>query len=125
MKPTKEQIKEFWEWCGFVVKPNVVSLGTIDWPDYVWHDPEGSPRPDRGLPSINLNNLFRWAVPRVTSMHGVGRRLQVKIVSSWGESDGEYGVEISNMGKRLSIFFDKNPALALFWAIWKVMEETK
>jgi len=118
MKPTQEQTKEFWKWCG--LHEVLASDG-----EYHWFKGEEivSPTDDNHVPVVNLDNLFKWAVPKVTSMHGVGRRLQVKIVSSWGESDGEYGVEISNMGKRLSIFFDKNPALALFWTIWKVMKE--
>uniref|UniRef100_A0A6M3JNV7 Uncharacterized protein n=1 Tax=viral metagenome TaxID=1070528 RepID=A0A6M3JNV7_9ZZZZ len=53
-KPTNEQIKEFWEWCGFKV-----ALGKLYW----YPDKEFSPA--RRLPSVDLNNLFKYAVPKL------------------------------------------------------------
>ncbi len=62
---TQEQINEFWEWCG-----------------WKWHDVEINPEPRvkyrgshwispddeqyiwTGNPPIDLNNLFRYAVPQ-------------------------------------------------------------
>ncbi len=50
-EPTQEQVKEFWEWCGFRVTPH-----------YKWCvDPSNNYCGK--YPPIDLNNLFLWAVP--------------------------------------------------------------
>jgi len=110
-EPNKEQIREFWEWCEFKLQPNVISLGTIDWPDYVWHDSEGNPRPDEGLPPIDLNNLFKYAVPKLK---------HYELNNYWGEGKhtGWAGIE----GGSYHFGRDETPKLALFWAIWKVIK---
>ena len=63
MNPTDEQIKKFWERCGF-------------WQYTIWHgfmgltshkewiDPKGDIYGDN-LPPIDLNNLFKYAVPKL------------------------------------------------------------
>lgn len=54
MKPTEEQIKEFWERWGFSVE----QIGSA----VTWYDPAGGII--FGYPPIDLRNLFRWAVPK-------------------------------------------------------------
>lgn len=85
-KPTHEQIKEFWEWCGFtskIVKRKSADFNGIYYgqdgtfhklPELydveLWYEPkmQGLPNEDKwfarnGLPTLDLNNLFRYAVP--------------------------------------------------------------
>jgi len=115
MKPTEEEVKKFWKWCGL----------RYEQPYWLNEDcPEGTcafygEYYQELLRTITLDNLFKWAVPKVKYIHGVGRAIRVKLVSSWGDTSEECGVEIVEMGKRLSLEFDENPALALFWAIYK------
>ena len=44
-EPTEAQIEELWEWCGF-------------------YDVEDGVPPPIGTPPIDLNNLFKYAVPK-------------------------------------------------------------
>jgi len=116
---TNEEIKKFWEWCGFTI------LKEKEW-DLRRRARIGFIYPNGGrytrLPSLDLNNLFKWAVPKVVRVHGIGRKIQVRLISGWGDSSGDYGVEIIGMGKRLSLAFSQDPAIALFRAIQKVKE---
>ena len=99
MKPTKEQEAEVWEWCGYIRNDN----------DGCWKHPDGNNR--TYLPQVTLNNLFRYAVPKVGYV----------ILSNWNKKklptasvfDGEGNCFMSS---------DKDPALALFWAIYKVIK---
>lgn len=111
-QPTKEQIKEFWEWYGVKGK-------------YFVHDTYG----EFGgrvtgvkYPPIDLNSLFKWAVPKLQSKF------------TYPEVSFEYGVHgnmtvicrveySSFVDKEMKIVAkveDKDVALALFWALWKV-----
>ena len=93
-QPTQEQIKEFWEWCGFSVKcENDI---------HYWYDPKGKFY-DMHSPFIDLNNLFKYAVPKLKGWTPA----RDKILRQW-----------------LTIFIrdDSDPALALFWAIWEVKD---
>jgi len=58
MKPTEEQVKKFWEWCG--IYRDLATDG-----NYRWFKGEEiiSPVDGNGDPIIDLNSLFRWAVP--------------------------------------------------------------
>ena len=49
-RPTEEQIKEFWEWCGFTNDRGE------NWEKLGWF---ASPLVE-GYPSIDLNNLFKY-----------------------------------------------------------------
>ena len=110
-EPTEEQIKEFWEKLG------VRSSGNLSFYQL----------PDDYTPKIDLNNLFKWAVPKLTQQGG--HPYSIKLVAQWGEFHKDYGVEITNPTlsgkKRIALEFNKNPALALFWAIYKVIKEVE
>ena len=56
MNLTEEQIKEFWEWCGFK-----------DWRQFQVTYPDGFPH---DKPELDLNSLFEWAVPNLVSIRG-------------------------------------------------------
>jgi len=99
MKPTEEQVRRFWEWCG--LKQNRY---TGDW--YSSPDTKVFPRP-----VLDLNNLFKYAVPKVDGY---------KLATNPEIPDTVYA-EI-RMCNRYFTDRDTEPALALFWAIYKVID---
>lgn len=117
MKPTEEQIKKVWEWCGwrqlaegkrgfhYERTQKVMNWLAPDDVDLVYGHPY--------LPRIDLNSLFKWAVPKVIA----------KLESRFDTKE--------NLIRGLALLFDRwlrkiseNYSLedALFWAIYKVME---
>jgi len=110
MKPTEEQIKELWEKLA----------------DDVEHYNEDKHRHYRfgeewteDEPSIDLNNLFRWAVPKVIAGgHWLG------MITTEMSSGTQYTFAIyvqKYKTKPEHEASNKDPALALFWAIWEVI----
>ena len=109
-QPTKEQIKEFWEWCGFTLRcpPEKDAYGRG-----IWNYPEGT----YGNLELDLNNLFKYAVPKLRDNY------QYELI---GWNEGQHKAIINKLQKgwaeTYTTAIDKDPALALFWAIWEVME---
>jgi len=109
-KPTEAQIKEFWEWCGLVSRE--VTYQGKTWRE--WSNSDGGFE-SRYTPPIDLNNLFKYAVPLAIEelRHYKRNTLSVRsardrLFRKWlcGYQEGvldEY---------------------ALFWTIWKVKSET-
>lgn len=112
-QPTQKQIKKFWEWCGFARLPEgnrgyhyEQTVKTMNWlPPYETEIYASI----SFLPAIDLNNLFKYAVPK----------LSAGCLLWYGENKG-YGAVI-NLPHRESESDD--PALALFWAIWEVIKD--
>lgn len=107
-KPTEAQIKEFWEWCGVKLDDD----GSFKW----WYLPDGSHLPLGEEPALDLNNLFKYAVPKVrycdvTKIDTLNRSEEYVASVRYGEGT------VGNTGYGRS----KDPALALFWAIWEVI----
>ena len=103
-KPTDEQIKEFWEWCGFIYSGEIRSMYQRY---YGW----SYPRANGGFidnqsepPSIDLNNLFKYAVPKLS-----------------GHQKASLPGYFKGNGTLFEFLYVEDPALALFWAIWKVI----
>jgi len=108
MNPTEEQIREFWKRCG--VKPTKLKTGVN------YH---GTPIPYTATlyPPIDLNNLFKYAVPKLSNEATFDR---VEISLPTGKM--EFWVKL--VARHQSVVEkDKDPALALFWAIYKVIED--
>ena len=116
-EPTQEQIKKFWVWCGF----RVVKSGTGKSLGYIYDIPVIDQREtwvysnadeQEDPPEIDLNNLFKYAVPKIKQYN-----LTVFPDDVWAwHIVSEYG----------NVIFESlhtDPALALFWAIWEVMDE--
>ncbi|KKM65805.1 hypothetical protein LCGC14_1487510 [marine sediment metagenome] len=108
MIPTEEQIKEFWEGYGF--SPKWV-LGTA----VSGHEVTGWFLPDESevikeLPLINLDNLFKYAVPSG----------YVMTITNCGGKVWEAELARLNHSECYNSH-DKDPALALFWALYQVM----
>ena len=102
MNPTQEQIKELWEWCGWS------SNGAY------WFSPFPNEHSAKNLPSIDLNNLFKYAVPKLDYpnmlLYYVVNVKEWYCVLRMASHPWEIGE------------FSETPALALFWAIYKVMK---
>ena len=119
-EPTDEQVKEFWEWCGFYQEDGESYMDST--PYKVWKHPSNLLH-DFGYKAfpgllVDLNNLFKYAVPKVTycELIKVGRP------DYHGCWCGYVSIRPSyELGKALFVE-DEDPALALFWAIYKVME---
>ena len=108
-EPTEEQIKELWEWCGF----GIDGVG-------IWHCPDGITELG-GMPKVTLDNLFKWAVPRFCSCE---LSIEEGIFAVARVGDPHLGIAshlIEIKDGRPDIAF----ALALFWAIYKVIKEQK
>ena len=110
MKPTDEQKQKFWEWCGFYQQES--QSGQSNW----WTSTSRTPM---RLPPIDPNNLLKYAAPKLTGY----------VVSIYPQklnpTDNEvtYPVTLGlSSGDDYVMRESKDPALALFWAIYKVME---
>jgi len=104
MEPTQEQIKEFWEWCGLTEFQNPI-LG----------DESISAKPSVPYiepPNIDLNNLFKYAVPNTITM---------SLERTYGAHGDPF--YIAKVGTEIRVT-NSDPALALFWALWQVKEES-
>ena len=88
MQPTEEQLKKFWEKCGF---KQHTPIGYR----YIYPDYRIAP-----LPPIDLNNLFKYAVPKLTKPE------LTYVLNDWNIR---------------MLLFGQDPALALFWALYEVL----
>jgi len=107
MEPTKEQIQWFWKQFG-IEERFEGDTGT-----WYYHYPDG--QCDIESPPIDLNNLFKYAMSKVKEVlnypqevHGFpGERYKFHgFLQRW-----IYAIAIQG----------KDPALALFWAIYKAL----
>lgn len=118
MKPTQEQIKKFWEWCGFKYKPDEL-CGDPRSPHvkhaYGWRAPDDI-KWQSEAPRVDLNNLFKYAVPKLQK-----QTLDVTLYLDC-LSCPEAIIYRDNDSKEW-ITRDEDPALALFWAIWEVIKD--
>ena len=113
-EPTDEQLREFWEWCGLDIEEcgSGEKLGELFGTDVIdsyiiVHYPDGGN--GRYLPATDLNNLFRWAVPKVFER-----------LSANAEK-----VAFINDAVCDSIANECTITLALFWAIWEVIQNER
>ena len=112
-KPTREQLTQFWRWCGFEDKwEDTRRLYLVQ-----WQYPDGQKRAK--LPAVSLNSLFKWAVPKVRALHGID------MCTASVTDDGWYVVLGRNVwgdiAPRAEVE-DEDLVSALFWAIWQVIE---
>ena len=112
-EPTDEQIEWFWEQlgCRVVSFPLFLKESIIVF-DLVFPDGEEQRFNGSLLDSIDLNNLFKYAVPKLV---GEGYSLSLETVLA----EEPWYWWIVEKGSRLYKYSGKDPALALFWAIYK------
>ncbi len=106
MKPTDEQIKVFWEWCGFTTEESTfrkeerVSFVAPD-KGNAWY---------LGVPDIDLNNLFKYAVPKV--LEKIGKQGLIELVN-----------KAVCEAVEAKLYGQEGIPDHLFWALWEVKEE--
>lgn len=107
-----DNIKEFWEWCGFTVKPieGEEYLG-----DYYFYP--DSNRIERYM-DFTLDNLFLYALPKLKEMG-----LWVEIQATGDHTD--VFVSDYNTSEPLSFCCRENPAQALYEAIRRIALDFK
>ena len=110
--PTNEQVKEFWGWCG-LRKRDGQGFHFEDytvWEDTNYHNQTVSH--SSTPPPIDLNNLFKYAVPATINQLFVNgnsvKHAYTKLFKMWLDKWGE-GYTFED---------------ALFWAIWEVIHGT-
>jgi len=125
-EPTQEQIKEFWEWCGFkhpTEKQAMWAKDPAEW--WLWSDNLAYARPE--TPKLDLNNLFKYVVPEVMERNQNFVDLQIRRYIAPGYDDFliSYTCEIySDNGQGSIIKQAGTPALALFWAIYELIDKS-
>ena len=112
-QPTQEQIKEFWEWCGFV---KVLGKELWRYDKYKetncwWQTPNS--RRYKDLPEPDLNNLFKLAVPVVID------KIMAKQECS---SDVAYAILFKKWLQELEIDIPHHER-SLFKVIWEVIHD--
>ena len=109
-QPSDSEKREFWEWCEF----KFIKDG-YGWGQDSWLSPLGDTL--LKLPNLDLNNLFKYAVPKLKDNY------QYELI---GWNEGQHRAVINKFQKgwaeTYTIAMDKDPALALFWAIWEVIQ---
>ena len=112
-QPTQEQIKEFWEWCGW--KPCRIHAPMSPEKDG-WENPLPITSFDKylaRLPDLDLNNLFKYAVPLAID----------KIMSKQGcSSDLAYAVLFKKWLQKLELDIPNHEG-TLFWVIWEIIKK--
>lgn len=106
MKPTKKQVKKFWEYFGF----------RWDKSSYCFFAPGGQPYSASELNNLEdvqyLGLLFKYAVPEIWSLHWITFDQAGVIIEQHDTAESD---AIRSQGR------GGTPALDLFWAIWKVV----
>ncbi len=134
MIPTDEQVKEFWGKCGLVCINNSINQEvstsceamTLDKPVSGWYKPDYQKGTSklislRDTPPIDLNNLFRYAVPKIEMPVMLSTYLsETEVVLPSYFPDAETPEE-DFMSPPLSVK-NEDPALALFWACYEALE---
>ena len=111
MEPTEEQIKNFWTKLADEVEVFNKGGHYHFRFGYEWYRGESTSFAS-GIPTIDLNNLFKYAVPKV--LHWYIKKVSLNLATVYAcveLADGKVGEA-----------YDNDPALALFWAIDKVRE---
>ena len=106
MKPTNAQLKKFWRWCGFK-HIGIDELGVFG------QFPNHGVRLDLHL---NLDNLFEYAVPKLGEC-------EIDFVLIGTLYHCIIGVDKPNDKCKAYDYFSHDAAKALFWTIWKVINE--
>jgi hypothetical protein len=107
-EPTEKQLKKFWEWCGFkITKQKVLSANhtyvvcTSSWFNGV----------EQSLPDLDLNNIFKYAVPKIKHFMLCDWREQFSCNVYTHTSD----IPEEDICERYPAVED-TPVLAFFWA---------
>jgi hypothetical protein len=108
---TEQEIKELWEWCGFEIWDNPFGL-YVKFPDEL-----------RALhvdQSIDLDNLFKYAVPKITDLE------TYTLVMTVRQGITNVSIMPNYQGKEKGSYtWGKDPAEALAKAILEVIKDER
>lgn len=124
--PTDKQVIEFWEWCGQIGEKEITVSSPLLSGTYVtrvekyfklWDALICQLSTDDWIRTLDLNNLFKYAVPKLTEFYSSinvdhTNSLTRYIITIWDEFCGQVYTKSGD-----------DPALALFWAIWEVIHK--
>ncbi len=122
--PTEAQRKEFWEWCGFKWRKSIGLRRVLDSRGLTpIMSQEGWYYQDKyygchELPPIDLNNLFKYAVPKLGCMDVISLEQGLWSIHFHDTAESEQYWVHQTRGC-------DNVALGLFWAIHSVLQEGK
>ena len=87
-EPTQEQIKEFWEWCGFTYRhAEIVDASACK----IFITSSYFNGIETQIPDANLNNLFEYAIPQIAKEYHNWK----SILHDWVESlTGDYEKDV-------------------------------
>jgi hypothetical protein len=105
-QPTPAEVEEFWERCDLYAEERGAWSGKKF---YSWFAPNKLFICD-DAPPIDLNNLFRYAVPK----------LNKPCYLQYDPDFLEFDACVHEHHDSISNSTNSDPALALFWAIWSV-----
>ncbi len=122
-KPTAEQIQEVFLWCGFEEIQYCNFKGPM--PGCIhWAHPDAVGGGCSTLPKVDLNNLFKYAEPLLDKLgeHYIvlqkqWNNLSIKQATLAFVDIAKFPAEFEGEGE--------TEAIALFWAFYKVMKETR
>ena len=108
MKPTDEQVRKFWEWCGFTFCDDGIAAT---------------------MPLIDLNNLFKWAVPKLSQDDQYPQIRAITIEPAMCD-ELMYSCYLlceilhddGSLEREEFTGYSEELAHAIFWAIWGIME---
>ena len=107
-QPSTEQVTWFWEQCGFRYVRQEELVKNVIMPYGHWIDPEGNSLPDGTmLLEPDLNNLFKYAVPKLGGRYYLEGTGGTHTARAWYNT------------YQYSEVIGETPALALFWACFK------
>ncbi len=109
--PTEEQVKEFWKWCGFEYRhEEIIDASTYKiFTTSLWKD---GLEVTEGEPKLDLNSLFRYAVPKLRFCSLQSTNTEPKYYAQASIQFADNHAQTNN-----------DPALALFWAIYSIIEQ--
>lgn len=124
MIPTKEQEKEFWEWCGWDLTYHQPSSSLSVCEGYIHKDSNGHTNWYDKPPKLDLNSLFKWAVSVIPSESDISILFRE---IHW--TDGKIFTEcvIRGIGHEIGRATEEGElkdmvALTLFWAIYGIIK---
>ena len=111
--------KEFWEKCGFTYYPfksypeeETMYKGGIVCRQEYWLYPDGSTHKE--APPIDLNNLFKYAVPKLSDNHQ-----ELTVITFIPTIGNNWCCRIEILGQHKATAFGEDPAQVLYQAISK------
>ncbi len=86
MKPSDKQVQWLWEQCGFKLKEDWKRKGyhyerTVKCPNWIYPDNPYWEYGESHLPRIDLNSLFKYAVPKLENR--IGYKETFKLLTTW------------------------------------------